>query len=507
MLWFLSSIAIINSMVNGYDGSMMTGMQSLTQWNESFNHPTSAALGLLNAIFNAGGTCGVVIAPYCTDLLGRRLGIAIGSIIILIGIILQAAAVNTGMFIGARFIIGFGLSISSNAAPILVAELAHPRFRGTITSLYNTQWPLGGILAAWITYGTFQIPGPAAWRIPSALQAVPSVVLLCFLPFMPESPRWLVDKGKADKAREILGRLHGNGDPHTPLVNLEMTEIEEAIKFERQNEKVSWLELVATPGNRYRMFLAICVGIFSQWSGNGLTGYYLTQILKQIGITDPQFQLRLNGGKEIQAWVLACVGAFLTDRVPRRVQFIVGTSGMMIAFWILTGLTGAYNSHPNKSVGLGAVSFIFIYGAFYSCGWQGLTTLYPTEIMPYNIRAKGLAISNLTVNLALFFNSYINPIGMANLGWKFYLVYVAWLPCEVAIMFFFFKETKGHTLEELAVIFDGERAEVAGNRLGVDPGAQDVVLDEANLKAEAEGSGSHTPDDLEKGEQEHIENQ
>lgn len=212
----------------------------------------------------AGGTVGVVFAPYATDLIGRRLGIAVGSFIILIGVIVQACSLNIHMFIGARFVIGFGLSISSNSAPILVAELAHPKFRGTITGLYNTQWfvaitvsdvwicshefcrAFGSIMAAWITYGTFSINSDAAWRIPSALQAAPSVLLLIFLPLMPESPRWLVDKGKADKARAILGRLHGNGNIHDPLVNLEMQEIEEAIRFERENEKVSWFELIAT---------------------------------------------------------------------------------------------------------------------------------------------------------------------------------------------------------------------------------------------------------------------
>ncbi|KZO96105.1 MFS sugar transporter-like protein [Calocera viscosa TUFC12733] len=475
MLWLLSSIAIINSMVNGYDGSMMTGLQSLTQWETSFGNPTGAQLGLLNAIFNAGGTCGVPFGPFLSDWAGRRWGIFVGSVIIIVGTILQAASQNVNMFIGARFLIGFGLAISSNAAPILVAELAHPKFRGTITGLYNTQWPLGGILAAWITYGTFQMQGDASWRIPSALQAVPSTILIVCLPFIPESPRWLVAKERSDEARAILGRLHGNGNPHDPLVDLEMDEIQEALDFQKANADTRWFELVGSPGNRYRMFLAVCVGLFSQWSGNGLTGYYLSKILNQIGVTDPKFQLRINGGKQIQAWFLANLGAWLTDRVPRRWQFLGGTAGMMICFSCLTIFTGLYQQTPSYNLGIGAIVFMFFFGACYSLGWQANTTLYPTEIMPYRIRAKGLAVSTMTVNLALFFNSYINPIGMASLSWKYYFVYVAWLPIEVLTIFFFFKETKGHTLEELAVIFDGEQAAVAGTRLGVDPAHAQVT--------------------------------
>ncbi|KZT62655.1 general substrate transporter [Calocera cornea HHB12733] len=471
MLCFLSGVAIINSCVNGYDGSMMNGMQSLSQWQTSFNHPVGSALGLLNAIFNLGGTCSFFFAPYVTDLVGRRLGIAIGSGVILVGVILQAASHNVGMFTGARFIIGFGLGISSNSAPILVAELAHPSYRGKITGLYNTQWALGAIIAAGVTYGTFSIPSEAAWRIPSALQGLFSVILLIFLPFMPESPRWLVDKGRVDDARKILGRLHGNGDPNHPLVNLEMQEIEEAIEFERLNQRTSWLELVATRGNRYRMFLGICVGLFSQWSGNGLVSYYLAKILNNIGITDSKQQLQLNLGKECLSWVMANTGALVTDRLNRRTQFILSTGGMMFTFAGLTGFTGAYNTVApgNHGVGVGAVVFIFLYGICYSLGWTPLTTLYPTEIMPYHIRAKGLAVSSLAVNLALFFNSYVNPVGMAAIDWKFYLVYCAWIPIELLTVIFFFKETKGRTLEELAVVFDGEVAAVEGNRRHIDP--------------------------------------
>jgi len=380
----------------------------------------------------------------------------------------QACSTNIHMFTGARFLIGYGLSISGNAAPIIVAELAHPRFRGTITGLYNTQWAFGSIMAAWVTYGTFTINSSAAWRIPSGVQAAPSVLLLICLPFMPESPRWLVAKGRADQARQVLGRLHGNGDLHAPLVNLEMEEIEEAIRFQKEHEKGSWLELVATPGNRYRIFLGVTVGLFSQWSGNGLISYYLYAVLDNIGVTSAKTQLLINGGLAIFSWILANTGAFITDRMNRRPQFLASTIGMMISFAVFTACTGVYQNTGSSGAGVGVVVMIFLYSASYSLAWTALTALYPVEILPYNIRAKGMAVSALAINLALFFNSYVNPIGLLAIGWKFYLVYCAWIPVEVLIIYFFYKETKGRTLEELAVVFDGEVAAVAGNHLAID---------------------------------------
>jgi len=134
----------------------------------------------------------------------------------------------------------------------------------------------------------------------------------------------------------------------------------------------------------------------------------------------------------------------------------------MVSWTILTGLTGAFNNGSTHA-GIGVIIMIFAYSSAYGLAWTPLTALHPIEIMPYNIRAKGLAVSAMAVNIALFFNSYVNPIGIASWGWKFYLVYVAWIPIEILVIYFFYKETRGRTLEELAVIFDGEAAKVAGN--------------------------------------------
>ncbi|KAH8553332.1 MFS sugar transporter-like protein [Umbelopsis sp. PMI_123] len=462
-LYWYSAVLIVNSAINGYDGSMMNGLQVLDTWAGYFNYPSDSQLGLLNAIQQVGGIVALPFAFQATDRLGRRLAIMIGSLIVLLGVGLQGGSTQVGMFIGARFLIGFGTAISGNAAPTLIVELSHPKQRGTMTGIYNSSWYLGSIIAAWTTFGTFYITNEWSWRIPSILQGLFSLIQVIFIFTLPESPRWLVSRKREEEALQILAKLHGNGDPNNELVQFEYREIVEAIRLEQQASNRSWLELVNTPGNRKRSFLVVAVGFFSQWSGNGLVSYYINKVLTQIGITNTVTKFVINGVLQIFNLFAAYFGSWLIERVGRRPLFLIATSGMLVSFAIWTGLAAHATSdgNSNSSIGSAFVAFIFIYYFFYDIAWSPLTVAYPVEILPFSIRAKGMALSSFAVNLALFFNSYVNPIALAAIDWKYYLVYVIWIMVELIVVYFFFVETSGYTLEELIVVFDGEGAELS----------------------------------------------
>lgn len=250
---------------------MMNGLQQVDQWQDYFGHPTGSVLGVFNAIQSIGGIAGLPFAPYLNDKFGRRMTIFIGSIIMLVGVALQSAAQNVGMFIGCRFLIGFGLSFACLAAPILITELAYPAHRAQLTSLYNSSWYLGSIIAAWTTFGTFRIDSSWSWRIPSLLQGLPSVIQVILIFFIPESPRWLVANGKEALATRVICKHHCGGDTTDPLINFEIQEIKEAIRLEQEaTATASYKSLFSTSGNRKRMRIIIAIAFFSQWSGNGI---------------------------------------------------------------------------------------------------------------------------------------------------------------------------------------------------------------------------------------------
>ena len=121
----------------------------------AFDSPGPATRGLLNAIMSVGSIVALPITPYIADYAGRRIGILTGCIILVIGVILQSIGANIEMFIAARFFIGFGCAVSQGAAPLLVTELAHPQHRAVFTTIYNSTWYFGSVIAAWVTFGTF----------------------------------------------------------------------------------------------------------------------------------------------------------------------------------------------------------------------------------------------------------------------------------------------------------------------------------------------------------------
>jgi len=232
------------------------------------------------------------------------------------GVAIQTGSQNFGMFIASRFLIGFGVAIASLACPILITELAFPTHRAGVTSLYNSSWYLGSIIAGWSTYGTFRIPSTWAWRIPSVLQALCPIIQLTFIWFIPESPRWLVDRGRDEEAIHVIRKHHCGGNGDDPLIEFEYQEIKEALRLEKEAKNSStYLSLFKTKGNLKRMRVIIALAFFSQWSGNGIVSYYLTKVLNGIGITGQGEQLLINGILQIYnygtAIIVSCVAQYM----------------------------------------------------------------------------------------------------------------------------------------------------------------------------------------------------
>lgn len=449
---------------NGYDGSMLNGLQSLETWKNKMGNPSADELGHLSNGTIYGALIALLFAPYLADKFGRRAGVFIGCAINALGSILQGVSTSYVFFLVSRIVLGLGTGITVVAAPALVSEISHPSIRGPSTAFYNTCWYLGSTIAAWVTLGTGRIetqgssiPVDYSWRIPSYLQGFIPILQMVTILTIPESPRYYISKGKHEKAEKMLKNWHiGNSTKEIDLnlVEFEMKEIEIAIEMEKIQSSSSYYDFIKLKNFRKRLFLVLYTPCLMQLSGNGLVSYYLNKVLDSINIKDTEEQLVINGALMTFNMVIAMSAAFIIKFFRRRTLFLASLIAMLTCYilWTILSALAAQRDYP-ASLSNGVLAFIFLYYASYDLGMNGLPILFITEVLPYSHRAKGLNIFSLAQTCTLIFNGYVNPIGMERLDWKYYIVWCCNLAVEVVVVYFFYPETSNRTLEEVAEVF------------------------------------------------------
>ncbi|RDW68144.1 general substrate transporter-6 [Coleophoma cylindrospora] len=451
-------VPLLSSSVAGYDGSLMNGLQTLPQWENYFGNPTGALLGLVNAAQSIGSVAILPLVGLLSDRLGRKKVLLTGIVIILIATAIGAGSVNLGMLVFSRVLVGAGGMLTVQPAPLLIAELAYPTHRGKYTSAFWTMYYLGSILASWATFGTQNYASSWSWRIPTLLQACWPIVQLCGFYWVPESPRWLVAKDRVEEARNILVEYHAGGDTSSALVELEMREISDSINLDRMSQSTGWSSLVATSGNRRRLFIAVFLGAAAQWNGIGVVSYYLTLVLNTIGITSTFTQTLINGLLQIFNFFAALSAAFLVDRLGRRTLFIWSNIGMLISYIIWTACSAVNTETGSKPAGIVVVVCLFTFYFHYDIAYTPLLISYPTEIFNFSLRSKGLTCELLSIYGSLIIAAFVNPVGLQNIAWRYYIVFCCFLLVILVVTYFVFPETKGYSLEEIAVLFDGPDA-------------------------------------------------
>ncbi|KAK4498567.1 hypothetical protein PRZ48_011225 [Zasmidium cellare] len=251
-LYLILLTACLNATASGFDGSIFSTINAMDQYKAYFHkQETGSSTGIIFAIYTIGSMAGAIFTGPVLDILGRRAGMGIGSIIIMIGAVVVTAAQSEAYLLGGRFVLGFGISLGTSAAPTYAIELAPPQWRGRITGYYNTFFYSGAILATGVTYATAKTNSQLAWRLPLGLQCIPPGFILLGSLLIPESPRWLCSRGRFEDARKILAKYHGAGDANHPVVQLEMREFEESIKVQKSRSWWDWRQLIFLFGCAY----------------------------------------------------------------------------------------------------------------------------------------------------------------------------------------------------------------------------------------------------------------
>lgn len=459
-LYMMCFLVYLCSTMNGYDGSLMGSINAIGEFQRyySLSENGAASTGIVFAIFQVGQMVGALFI-WLADWRGRRLSIFVGTFGVCVGTIITSTAKDLPTFIGGRFLLSFFSTLATTAAPLYLIEIAPPLYRGTVAGLYNTLYYMGSILATFTVYGAnLHLTGNIIWRLPLWLQMVCPGFVALLIWFLPESPRWLIGQERFEEARAIIVKYHANGDDGHPIVELEMSEMSESM---RDGGLTTWKStfdirnLFNSRSRRYRLALCIAFSWFGQFSGNNIASYYLPLLVENVGVTDTNTQLLLNAIYAVAGWIFAGSGARFHDTFGRRKMLMGSAFGMSICLAIVAGTAAGYVHDPsNKAMSIASITFIYIFGCVFAFAFTSMQPIYPGEVCDNIQRAKGMGVFQLTGGAAGFLNTFVAPIALKNIGYWFYVFFVFWDLFEFAVIYFFFVETKGRTLEELDEVFD-----------------------------------------------------
>ncbi len=248
-LYLLLIAPLLTSTAWGFDLSMTNGLQSVSVFMEGFGNPSGATLGFYGASMSVGGITACILGSTLSDRFGRRALTFVGALIVASMVFMETFATSFRMFSGAKLLLGFGSNLQQLAAPVLVTELAHPKQREALTSVYNSSIFIGLIIGSWITFATYGMESAWAWKLPCILQVIVPIYQLAMIWFCPESPRWLASKGRFEEARAILIKYHGNG-VEDDVVRAELQEIVAGLEADKTMIKFNREGLMTVLGSK-----------------------------------------------------------------------------------------------------------------------------------------------------------------------------------------------------------------------------------------------------------------
>ncbi|KAL9096250.1 MAG: hypothetical protein Q9165_001773 [Trypethelium subeluteriae] len=418
---------------------------------------TSRTDGLLGG-FLGGAFVGAIVQAPLANKFGRRIANGSASTIVVISGALQAGSVHIAMLLTARVLCGIGAGMAFTNTPVYMSEVSPPHTRGLLVGFQGI-----GVVTAYISCALFGlifnfVTAPIQWRLIFIVLTVVGLLHLVSLRFIPESPRWLMKQGREDEAKAVLEYLHRTKkDPCAMLAQAEAVQIKAQVEAEKVLPN-GYAYIWRTPHLRKRAFCSVVLWVMGQGTGITAIANLIPVLMGSLG-----FSIVMQLGLGVVWTVCAVIGCgfnvVLADRIGRVRLLTVGGFGCAAIISVLAALEKYYLDSTNQSGINAAVAMYFIFGTFFTSTIECTSYVYTTEIWPTHLRSEGS-----TLAFASFFGNaiaYSAPVsvGLANIGWKLYMVFVAVTTASTIAILFTFPETSGLTLEEINVKF-GDRVEV-----------------------------------------------
>jgi sugar porter (SP) family MFS transporter len=392
-----------------------------------------------------------LFAGYVTQNLGRRPSMLVGGLSFLTGAVLNAAAVDLGMLITGRLILGVGVGFANQVVPLYLSEMAPARLRGALNVSFQLATTLGILAANLINYADGK---PAnGWRVSLGLAAIPASILTLGGIFLPETPTNLIERGRYEEGKAVLQKVRGTTDVDIEYDNIVFSCYQTADFKSPKKTLINLFRRKRLP----QLAVATFIPFFQQVTGINAIMFYAPIIFETMGLG--------KSAALYSAVILGLVNVISTflsiltvDRLGRKVLFIQGGIQMFFSQVIIGAILKyklplAVDAALDKSYAMVVVVLICIYVAGFAWSWGPLGWLVPSEVFPLDIRS---AAQSLTVSVNFFFAFALAQGFLSMLcafRWVIFYFFGAWVFIMTLYVIFFLPETKGRRLEEIEVIW------------------------------------------------------
>jgi SP family sugar:H+ symporter-like MFS transporter len=456
------AVATIGGFLFGYDSGAVNGTQDgLTKafglvpgsWS-----PTNG-LGFTVASLLIGCFIGAFFAGRLADVMGRRNTMMVAAALFLFGALVQGAAGSQIVFVIARICGGMAVGAASVLSPAYISEVAPASIRGRLTTVQQIMIITGLTAAFLVNYFLAKTAGAStsefwggiqAWRWMYLMQAIPAAIFLVALFMIPESPRYLVSKGREEKAESVLASLFGSSVARAKL---------EEIKATFAEDHRPRLSDIKSPGGGIRkvVWAGIMLAVFQQLVGINVIFYYGATLWQLAGFTEAQ-----SLGINIVSGAVSIAACFLTiaviDKIGRKPILLIGSAGMAVTLFVMVYAFSHGSLDPadptklvlSKDLGMVAVVAANLYVIFFNFSWGPVMWVMLGEMFPNQIRGSALAVAGFAQWFANFLISFSFP---AMAAWSLTGSYVFYGVCAVISFFLVQKlvhETRGVELEQMS---------------------------------------------------------
>ncbi|KAI9816354.1 MAG: hypothetical protein M1832_005111 [Thelocarpon impressellum] len=446
LLYFTSVFVSLGVFLFGYDQGVMSGIITGSYFKDYFNQPTRAEVGTMVAILEVGAFISSLCVGRIGDIIGRRKTILYGSIIFFFGGALQTFASGMPMMLLGRIIAGLGVGALSTIVPVYQSEISAPHNRGKLACIEFSGNILGYAASVWVDYFCSYIEGDWAWRVPLLMQCVMGALLGFGSLIICESPRWLLDNDHDEQGIVVIANLYGGGDIHNDKAREEFREIKMNVLIQRQEGERSYSDMF----RRYykRVFIAMSAQAFAQLNGINVISYYAPLVFEQAGWVgrDALLMTGING----ITYLLSTIPPwYVVDRWGRRIILLSGAVAMAAALSAISYFM-YIDIHATPTL---VVISVMIYNAAFGYSWGPIPWLYPPEILPLSIRAKGASLSTAANWACNWLVGEGTPILQEWIKWRLYLVHAAFCALSFVVVYFLYPETCGVRLEDMDLLF------------------------------------------------------